>query len=841
MVGKMVALRWWFAALTALMLSACGGGGGGGGPNSPDFAGDLISIALSPNNGNGSTPINVATGQTQQFVATGTFRTPPGASTPTEDRVIGNVTWSSSVTSVASINGDGLLTALAPGQTQIGASRGDVASAPVIVSVVNVLPDQPGALLRIDIAPQVSVVSVGQTALLTATGRFQDGDRPISVSWSSASPAIASVSPATGTTTTVTGVAVGGPIVITAAAVDRGNTFTATASVTVVQNQGQNILVDLVITPSDPSVPVTQTVGFTATGRCSNGVTISDCPAQGVTWTSEDTNVATVSPAAGPTTIATALRAGTTRIRASAPNSLGGAPITAFTTLTVQGEPALNRIEITPSSANVPLGQPVNFTVRAFFEDDPLVARPIAASRVTFSSSNTTVATVSPVNSNQTTATTRDVGSTSIIARVLSSSGAEVSDTAILTVRQPELQAITVFPRTATIPAGTTQTFVARGRFSNTPDAVTDDNLPLVPDVTVTFSSGNNQVAAITRMSGATAVVTGVRADPTAVAITATAVNQSGETLTGSALLTVVAAELQALLRIEPVNANVIIGSTQQFRLIGRFTNSPPEGSAISPVDQNGQQQVRFTSNAPAIATVTDSGLATGVSKGQAMITGMLVDGTFPSVTPRSQTATLNVTDSICVTPVRSNPPNFFPNAREIISGLCLLCTVANPLNAIDANPQTLTRIDVPVGLLLANAALRVELVRLPLFAPPVRTNPLIERGPGFLIAQPPGLLIEAELVSQIVLRTLTNGVQMQSSQEQGNVLRLDLLGTTLLGDRELGFVSFPATIPFNELELTLNSGVATALNTVFVADACLETRLPGVIVPPPAPLLPIP
>lgn len=834
----MVALRWWFAALTALMLAACGGGGGNG-ANSPDFAGELTAISVSPNNAGGD-PIFVTLGQTQAFTATGTFTTPPGASQPTESRAISDVVWSSSDISVATIDSNGVLTAanLTPGTStiQIRAAKNGVTSAPVLVRIVNAGSGPGVSLIRIDVAPQSSVINRGQTVLLSATGMFSDGTRPISVAWSSASPGIASVNPQVGTTTTVTGVAVGGPVVIQAAAVDNGQTFTATASVTVVQSQSQNVLVDLVITPANPSIQITQTQGFTATGRCSDGTIISNCAANGVTWTSSDPSVATVSPTAGPTTIATGLRAGATQIRASAPNPLGGTPITNFTILTVQGEPALLDIVITPANANVPLGRQQTYIVRGLFEDAPTTPRAIAPSRVTWSSSNPDVATVAPTNSDQTTAATRQVGTTSIFASVTRPGNSPVVRSVPLTVRAAEIESIVVVPVTASIPAGTTQTFEARGRSSNTPAGVTDPNLPLITDLAVTWTTSNPAVARFTdtaagiaqsTRTGPTNVVLGVMASPTAVNITASVLTQSNVTVTGTAQLTVTDAVLQAVLRIEPETANVVIGATRQFRLIGRFTNSPATGSPIANFDANGQQQVIWMSSAPAIATVNNFGLATGVSKGQATITATLATGTFPGVTPRSATAILNVTDEICITPVRAVPGQFFPNAQEFIDGLCLLCNVMNPANVIDTNPQTVTRIDVPVGLLLAGAALRVNLEPAPLFSPPLRPNPLVDRGPGFLLVQPPGLLAEAELLSQIVLRTLVNGVQIQSSQEQGNTLRLDLLGTTLLGDRELGFVSFPATFPFNQLELRLNSGVVTALNTLFVGDACLETRLP--------------
>src|SRR5581483_9213105 len=76
----------------------------------------LVSIAISPQNA------AIATGTTDQFTATGTY-----TDGSTQD-LTSTASWSSSLTSAASINGSGLATALAPGATTIHASSGAVSA-----------------------------------------------------------------------------------------------------------------------------------------------------------------------------------------------------------------------------------------------------------------------------------------------------------------------------------------------------------------------------------------------------------------------------------------------------------------------------------------------------------------------------------------------------------------------------------------------------------------------------------------------------------------------------------------------------------------------------------------
>lgn len=136
-----------FTAL-ALLLAGCGSKG-------------LNSVQVTPSSQ------TVATGQTAQFTAVGTFG---NASRPTKQNITSSVTWTSSVPSVATINAAGVATGVAGGTTTITAStnayNGPVSSSATLV-VTGAGGSGAGQLLSVTIIP--SSITVGN---LQDTGQF---------------------------------------------------------------------------------------------------------------------------------------------------------------------------------------------------------------------------------------------------------------------------------------------------------------------------------------------------------------------------------------------------------------------------------------------------------------------------------------------------------------------------------------------------------------------------------------------------------------------------------------------------------------------------------------------
>ncbi len=157
-------------ATLALSLSACHG-----------FFSDPIlqSITVSP-----SSPI-VGQGSTVQLTATGVNDDGSTAS-------LNSVDWSSSDTSVATVDTSGMLKGVAAGTATITAKSGSVSgTATVNVTVAN--------LSSISVTPANTTVAPGQQQQFTATGQLANGqtvDITKSVTWSSSNTSVATITSA---------------------------------------------------------------------------------------------------------------------------------------------------------------------------------------------------------------------------------------------------------------------------------------------------------------------------------------------------------------------------------------------------------------------------------------------------------------------------------------------------------------------------------------------------------------------------------------------------------------------------------------------------------------------
>ena len=147
----------------------------------------LNGIVVSPDNP------SIPVGATSQFIATAHYNDQTNGDITTE------VTWSSSNTSVATINSSGLATAIAVGTTTITASSSmsNSYSGESGTSDSTTLTVTSAALLSISITPANSTIPLGTTQQFTASGTYSDGtnyDITTQVSWSSSDPSAATVS-----------------------------------------------------------------------------------------------------------------------------------------------------------------------------------------------------------------------------------------------------------------------------------------------------------------------------------------------------------------------------------------------------------------------------------------------------------------------------------------------------------------------------------------------------------------------------------------------------------------------------------------------------------------------
>ncbi len=330
----------------------------------------LKSIAVTPAN------TSLATGETEQFTATGTL------SDNTTENLTSQVTWTSSDTTWATINTAGLATAVSPGPVTISAAfDGITGSTGLTVTAAT--------LQSIAVTPANPSVPKGETEQFTATGTFSDNSTEnltSQVTWASATTSVATINAA--------GLATGlGTGTSTISATLNGTAGSTALTVTAA------VLQSIAVTPANPSVPKGETEQFTATGTFSDSST-QDLTSQ-VTWASATTSVATINA----TGLASGVATGTSTISAT----LDG--ITGSTVLTVSAA-ALQSIAVTPANPSITKGTTEQFTATGTFSDN---STQDLTSQVTWASATPSVATITAAGlatgvATGTSTITRDAG-----------------------------------------------------------------------------------------------------------------------------------------------------------------------------------------------------------------------------------------------------------------------------------------------------------------------------------------------------------------------------------------------------------------------------------------------
>jgi uncharacterized protein YjdB len=344
-------------------------------------AANLVSISVTP------TPASIAVGTDQQFSAIGSFN---DGST----QLLTSVTWSSSSSSVATINSAGLATAVGTGTANITATSGSV-SGTAALTVTG------ATVTSVVVKPANSNMPVGTTKQFTATASFSDGSSEnvtASVLWGSSKPGVASIN----NQGMVSSVATGST---TISAVLGSVTGTTSLTVTTVK------LVGIAILPSNPRIEARTFVKFTAVGTFSDGSTGSNLA--GVSWKSSTPKVASMRSSG----TAFGKRTGSATITASASGLKG------TTTLTVSNG-TLVSLKITPANSTVSNGSTQQFTATGTFSDS--TTQDITLN-VHWSSSHASVATIANAPSTAGLATTAGVGTTTIGAN----SGGVTSSTSL--------------------------------------------------------------------------------------------------------------------------------------------------------------------------------------------------------------------------------------------------------------------------------------------------------------------------------------------------------------------------------------------------------------------------
>ena len=320
-----------------------------------------------------------------------------------------SVTWASSDTDVVTITSAGVATAVGAGSAMVRATADGITSSPVTINVAEPPPPEP-VVATVSVSPSEAMIETDATQQYSAKALTSDGMEipDVEFTWSSSDEMVAMVD-ADGL---ATGVGAGeAMIAATADSVSGMATLTVTAPAPVVDR--------VAVEPESASIEEGEEQQFSAKALTSDGMEIPDVE---FTWSSSDEMVAMVD-ADG---LATGVGAGEAMITAAADSVSGMATLTV--TEPPPPPPVVDRVAVSPSSPSIEEGETQRFTATAYTSDNEV----ISGKTFSWTSSNTTVATVNPSSGTATTAMGVNEGSTTIRAEVDGESG-----TATLTVTAP--------------------------------------------------------------------------------------------------------------------------------------------------------------------------------------------------------------------------------------------------------------------------------------------------------------------------------------------------------------------------------------------------------------------
>jgi hypothetical protein len=248
----------------------------------------LQSLAIYP--AAGSTLLT-AVGQTAQFTAFG--QSQMGNGIPTTSNITGSVSWSSTNTSVATINAAGVVTAVGAGYTQILATSGGqiaTSDATVILSTSGGGSGGGTTTPSITLTPATGTATfTGETTQFEATGNLTGSGSSQNlnsqVQWISSNAQVATITQ----TGLATAVGSGSTTIIA-----QSGGVTGTATLTVSTGSTTSSSPTLTIIPGTASASfIGETTQFIALGNLTGGAATQNITGN-VSWSSSDTSVATV-------------------------------------------------------------------------------------------------------------------------------------------------------------------------------------------------------------------------------------------------------------------------------------------------------------------------------------------------------------------------------------------------------------------------------------------------------------------------------------------------------------------------------------------------------------------
>ena len=317
------------------------------------------------------------------------------------------------------------------------------------------------------------------------------------------------------------------------------------------------------VDPPTSTVSVGAQVPLRAIVADAAGKTISGAE---VHWSTLDPSIATVSDNG----VVTGVKLGTTQIAASSNGKSG------IATITVEKTPVAS-VAVSPPHVDAAPGDHPQFTAIAY----DAAQNPLGGRTITWSSSNSNVATIDADG----VATAVGSGTATITGTSEGKNGA-----ATITVSQAAVASVTVTPGPLSMTVGQTTQLVA---------TLKDAGGAVLNGRAVTWSSSNTNVASVSSQGVLTA------AAPGNATITATSEGKSG---TDAITVTNIAV---GSVTVQPQGQSIVIGTNIQMSATVRDVNGNVTTDRV----------VTWSSSNSAIATVSVTGVVTGVAAGSVTIT----------------------------------------------------------------------------------------------------------------------------------------------------------------------------------------------------------------------------
>jgi Big-like domain-containing protein len=503
-------------------------------------------------------------------------------------------TWTTDDASIASISNapgaQGQLTAQGPGTTFVRASfMGFSGSTPLTVVGAQ--------LVQLTISPIMPMVQAGQTVQFSARAIFSDGtSRNVTAisQWSSSNANVAAIN-GFGTATAMSP----GSSMITV----RFMGFTASTTIVV----GNALLVQVQVTPIQPSVPIGSSIQFQAVAIFSDG-TSRNITGMAM-WSSSNPMVFRL--AGGPIRgRGTGVAAGTSEIAAT---FMG---VTGSTTVTVTPAVVVG-ISVSPALLTVAVGTRQQYQADAIFSDGTSMN---VTGMSTWTTGDQSVAQISNGRAMRGNLTAIGPGTTNVTAQFMG-----VRGSAQVTVTNARITEIQVTPFDRTVALGFPIQYQAVAIYSDgTSRQVTNMS---------TWQSSNPMVAAVSNAFGSQGLATPLGPGMTMISATFMGV-------TGSTTLTVTSATITQI-QVTPFNPSVPQGFTQRMTATAIFSDG---------TTRDVTQLATWTSSDPSIAAVTSvgqRGTVSALAPGAATITAQYLGARGSTMV----TVTSAVLDAITVTP----------------------------------------------------------------------------------------------------------------------------------------------------------------------------------------------